>query len=120
MTTETLTLDLETYDDNTAQVLRLLLDYTDGAGIMLYAARHGYDLNEAENWFRTFEEEYNGFWRSPGDFAEDIVLNCYDTGEFLDGPLGLYFDYERFAEDLLDGDFYSIPGEGGDYYFRSI
>ncbi|MBG6242961.1 MAG: hypothetical protein EKE20_14585 [Candidatus Symbiopectobacterium sp. Dall1.0] len=56
------------------------------------------------------QEAYYGRFRSDTDFAEEVLENC---GEELSDFVISYFDYEKFARDLLIGDYQEHNG----YYF---
>lgn len=60
------------------------------------------------------DECYFGEHESDEDFAADLLEN---TGELSSIPESLryYFDYEKYARDLMSGDFFSHNG----HYFRN-
>lgn len=67
-----------------------------------YPTRHIIDILDTY-------QKYSKYWgnRSITDVAEEIVDNCYvdELSEFA----RQYFDYEKYAQDLLDGDFCETP-----------
>jgi antirestriction protein len=60
------------------------------------------------------EENYYGSFYTPEDFAAELIEMC---GELQRVPehLRYYFDYEKYARDLLMGDFFEVQG----HYFRN-
>lgn len=49
------------------------------------------------------EDKYQGYFSTEVEFAEQIANECYS--DILEGPLGYYFDYEKFARDLFISDY---------------
>ncbi len=55
----------------------------------------------------SFEDDYQGQYESEGDYAYEIIEECYpDLPEFAK----TYFDYEKFARDLFIGDYWYEDG----------
>ena len=75
----------------------------------------GRPLEEWENWSDEFDESYSGSFNSDEDFAEDLADQ---TGllEAIPENLRCYFDFEKFARDLLMGDYWEVKG----HYFRNL
>lgn len=48
-----------------------------------------------------FSDRYLGYWDSKSDFAYNIIEDCYELPPFA----SLYFDYDRFANDLFCTDY---------------
>lgn len=63
----------------------------------------------------TVEEAYAGQFDSDEDFAYDLMDSTGDLSSIPESLQG-YFDYEKFARDLMMGDYFSSNG----YYFRNI
>jgi antirestriction protein len=51
----------------------------------------------AGDLFEASENAYQGTYDSDLDFAHEIVASCYN----LEEPLASYFDYDKFARDLM-------------------
>ena len=60
-------------------------------------------------------EAYQGQFDSDEDFAIDLLEQTGDIAA-LPGHLSYYFDYEKYARDLMMGDFFAVNG----YYFRNL
>jgi antirestriction protein len=60
------------------------------------------------------EEAYSGQFNSDEDFAYDLMESTGDLSQIPES-LRFYFDYEKFARDLMMGDYFSSNG----YYFRN-
>jgi antirestriction protein len=54
----------------------------------------------------SFEDDYQGKYRSEEDYAYEVVEECYDLPEFAK----TYFDYEKFASDLFISDYWYEDG----------
>lgn len=61
------------------------------------------------------EEAYSGEWDSEEAFAEDLLEQCGDLDRMPDN-LRCYFDYEKFARDLMISDYFESNG----HYFRNL
>lgn len=59
-------------------------------------------------------EAYYGEFSSDEDFAYDLLESCGDLDS--NSMLANYFDYEKYARDLMMGDFFEVNG----HYFRNI
>jgi antirestriction protein len=68
----------------------------------------GNDLSseDIEDLISSFEDEYQGQYRSEEDYAYEVVDECYDLPEFAK----TYFDYEKFARDLFLYDYWYEDG----------
>lgn len=64
----------------------------------------------AEDVFEAAESAYYGTYANDIEFAYEMVESCYN----LEEPLASYFDYERYARDLMQD--YSCSNN---YYFAS-
>ena len=62
--------------------------------------------------FDDLEEAYNGTYESEEDFAQEIASEIYSEKEL--GPLSLYIDWERYANDLFISDYTSEKLENGE------
>lgn len=62
-----------------------------------------------------FREAYVGKWDSEEEFAYHIIEECYDLDKMM-GDLSRFFDYEAFASELFDSDYYM--GDDG-HVFRN-
>ena len=51
------------------------------------------------------DDAYAGVYDSKGDFAREIINDCYDIDKMM-GELACYFDYEALARDLFMGDYH--------------
>ena len=63
------------------------------------------DYMEFHDSLDNFEEAYCGEWNSEEDFARNIIDECYDLERTM-GNLSMYFDYERFADELFRFDYH--------------
>ncbi len=61
------------------------------------------------------EEAYAGEWENEEAFAEDLLEQCGDLDSMPDN-LRSYFDYEKFARDLMISDYFESNG----HYFRNL
>lgn len=59
-------------------------------------------------------DAYQGSWGSDEDFAYDLLDQCGDLAQMPEN-LRFYFDYEKFARDLMMSDYFSSNG----HYFRN-
>ena len=68
----------------------------------------GNDLSsvDIEYLISSFEDEYQGQYRSEEDYAYEVVEQCYDLPEFAK----TYFNYEKFARDLFICDYWYEDG----------
>ena len=68
----------------------------------------GNDLSseDIEHLISSFEDEYQGQYRSEEDYAYEVVDECYDLPEFAK----TYFDYGKFARDLFICDYWYEDG----------
>ena len=64
-----------------------------------------------------FDDAYCGNWASELEFAESLIVDCYDLDEIM-GSLSCYFDYESFARDLFISDYYFDEQSG--HVFRRM
>lgn len=62
-----------------------------------------------------FREAYVGKWDSEEEFAYHIIEECYDLDKMM-GDLSRFFDYDAFASELFDSDYYM--GDDG-HVFRN-
>ncbi len=78
--------------------------------------KHGeaYCLRYADIGDHDFEDEYNGCWGSEEEFAEHFVDDCME----VPSSMAMYFDYEKFARDLMM-DYSSYDGSEGCHIFRA-
>ena len=60
------------------------------------------------------EDSYYGEWDSDEAFAEDLMEQTGDLDKLPDN-LRYYFDYEKYARDLMISDFFESNG----HYFRN-
>ena len=63
------------------------------------------DYMEFHDSLDNFEEAYCGEWSSEEDFARHIIDECYDLERMM-GNFSMYFDYERFANELFMFDYH--------------
>lgn len=54
-------------------------------------------FGDSNDIFKDSESAYVGTYDSDLDFAYETVSSCYN----LEGPLASYFDYDKFARDLM-------------------
>ena len=68
----------------------------------------GNDLSseDIDDLISSFEDDYQGKYRSEEDYAYEVVEECYDLPEFAK----TYFDYEKFASDLFISDYWYEDG----------
>jgi len=100
----------------------LVVDYAmyqhaniDVAALIGYAENCGLDLDEWEEWISDAEDAYAGSWGSDYEFATEMLNSTGDLDD--DSILARYFDYKKFAIDLMY-DYFTVDGEGGmSYYF---
>lgn len=52
-----------------------------------------------------FHEAYIGKWGSKEEFAYHIIEECYDLEKMM-GDLARFFDYEKFAQELFDSEYF--------------
>lgn len=60
-------------------------------------------------------EAYQGEFGSDEDFAADLLDQTGDLNQIPES-LRYYFDYEKFARDLMMGDYFAVNG----HYFRNL
>lgn len=75
------------------------LSDTEQEAFFVWCNYKSHDLSEedADDLVRDFQDEYQGQYNDEEDFAYEIIEECYDLPEFAK----TYFDYEKFARDLL-------------------
>lgn len=61
---------------------------------------------DIDDLISSFEDEYQGTYRSEEDYAYEVVDECYDLPEFAK----TYFDYKKFARDLFICDYWYEDG----------
>lgn len=85
-----------------------------GPAFAAYAEWMSGDITEED-----FEESYCGEWESEQHYAEDLAD---DVGMFANAPetLCLYFDWDKWTQDLFMTDYHSIDSPNGVYVFRNI
>lgn len=57
-----------------------------------------------------FRDSYCGQWDGEGDFAYNIIEDCYPEMIEKMGNLACYFNYEAFTRDLFMTDYYESDG----------
>ena len=93
---------------------------TDGEAILALADNHHLVLDEFLDWSDDFHESYAGEFGSDMEFAEDFI-DSTDYLRELPEHLAQYFDYEKFARDMMY-DYWKSDRTSNFtcYYFRSI
>ena len=77
---------------------------------------YGEQFDEADELLDKFSDAYYGDFDSDEDFAYELVES---TGMLSSIPENLqyYFDYEKYARDLMIDDFYEVDGH---YFWRNV
>jgi len=84
-----------------------------GESYAAYANNIGTDYATEEG----FQEAYQGEWESEEAFAENLADETMEIPE----TLSYYFDYEKFANELFMGDYFSVSNDNHNVYvFLSI
>lgn len=71
---------------------------------------HGHNISD-------FEEAYQGNYKDMGEFAEQLISDCYDLDKMM-GNLSYYFDFDKYGRDLEYSGDYWISQNGN--VFRSL
>lgn len=80
------------------------LSDTEQEAFFVWCNYKSHDLSEedADDLIKAFQDEYIGQYDDEETFATQIVAECYELPDFAE----TYFDYQRFARDLLMFDYW--------------
>lgn len=67
---------------------------------------HDLSKGDITKLISSFQDDFQGKYNDEGDFAYELIQQCYDLPEFALS----YFDYEKFARDLFIGDYWFEDG----------